>query len=249
VRSRILIVIPARYASTRFPGKPLVLISGISLIERVYRICKRVSGNPKVVVATDDRRIERHVSEFGGEVMMTRRNHPSGTDRVAEVARRFPHEVVINVQGDEPLLQPQVIQKLATTLLKDKSLAMATLAHSIATPKDYMDPNVVKVVITKGGHALYFSRSPIPHIREVRSQKSEVKNCLRHVGIYAFRRDFLFQYVRWPQTFLEKAEKLEQLRALENGVGVRVLKTNYHAIGVDVPADIRKIERILKANG
>jgi 3-deoxy-manno-octulosonate cytidylyltransferase (CMP-KDO synthetase) len=246
VDSSVLIVIPARFASTRFPGKPLIKIAGVSLIERVYRICSKIPGKPLVVVATDEKRIFDHVKSFEGRVVMTRKNHPSGTDRVAEVAKKFKSKVVINVQGDEPLLDPRVIHLLAKTMLRDRSIQMGTLAHALTEVADYKDENVVKVVIAKNGDALYFSRSSIPHFRGIRNPRSEIRHAMRHVGIYAYRRDFLMKYVRWPQSSLEKREKLEQLRALENGVKIRVLKTNYHAIGVDVPADVKKVERLLR---
>ncbi len=250
MRSRILIVIPARYASTRFPGKPLVRIAGISLIERVYRLCSKVDAQAKVIVATDDHRIKKHVLGFGGKVMITRKDHPSGTDRVAEVARRFPCDIVINVQGDEPLLDPSVIRKLGDLMAENPSLSMATLCHAITDKKDYFDPNVVKVVIDRNGNALYFSRSPIPNtskfrISKARSSQFTACSYLRHIGIYAYRKNFLLKYVRWPQSALEKMERLEQLRALERGIRIRVLETNYPAIGVDVPKDVAKVEKIL----
>jgi len=240
---KLLIVIPARYASTRFPGKPLALIAGRSLVERVYRNCAKVR-NAKVIVATDDTRILKHVRAFGGEAMMTSERHPSGTDRAAEVARRHACEVVINVQGDEPLLLASVVRKIADAMFREKKLEMATLAHPIKKTQDYQDPNVVKVVLDHNGDALYFSRAPIPFFRGSRTQDPGSSH--RHIGIYAYRRSFLLRYVKWPQSFLEKAEKLEQLRALERGVKIRVLKTSYEAIGVDVPSDVRKVERLLK---
>ncbi len=239
---KLLIVIPARYGSTRFPGKPLVCIGGISLIERVYRNCSGVK-NAQVVVATDDRRIESHVREFGGEAMMTSKHHPSGTDRAAEVARRHACDVVINVQGDEPLLPASVIRRIADVMLREKKLEMATLAHPITRSQDYQDPNVVKVVLDRDSDALYFSRSPIPHLWDAWHSMLGV---YRHVGIYAYQRSFLLHYVKWPQSLLEKAEKLEQLRALDRGIKIHVLKTTYEAIGVDVPSDVKKVERILK---
>jgi 3-deoxy-manno-octulosonate cytidylyltransferase (CMP-KDO synthetase) len=241
---KLLIVIPARFGSTRFPGKPLASIAGVSLIERVHRNCSRVKG-AKVVVATDDRRIAAHVRAFGGEAMMTSRRHPSGTDRAAEVARRHACEVVINVQGDEPLLPPAVIRQLAAAM-RDPGIEMATLCHGITSQKDYMDPNVVKLVTDRAGNALYFSRSPIPHIRDRGRAPLRPGQAFRHLGIYAYRRRFLLHYVKWPQSPLEKAEKLEQLRALERGVRIHVLKTNYKAIGVDVPSDVKKVEKLLK---
>jgi 3-deoxy-manno-octulosonate cytidylyltransferase (CMP-KDO synthetase) len=246
VSKSTLIVIPARYQSSRFPGKPLVLLNGISLVERVYQLSSRVGKDIRVVIATDDARIERHVREFGGDIMMTRKNHPSGTDRVAEVARKFNCKTVINVQGDEPLLNPKVIRKLVDVMQQHPTLEMATLCHSISDEKDYLDPNVVKVVKDQNGNALYFSRSPIPFVRDQhRTSNFEHRTFFRHIGIYAYRRDFLLKYVRWPQSNLEKLEKLEQLRALERGIQIRVLETNYHAIGVDVVADVKKVEKLL----
>ncbi len=243
-RPRVLIVIPARYSSTRFPGKPLALIDGVSMIERVHRLCLRVTGSPTVIVATDDRRIERHVRGFGGRVLMTRRDHPSGTDRAAEVARRVPCDLVVNVQGDEPLLDPRVIGRLINAMRRDPRWSMATLSHRITRRGDDLDPNVVKVVADRSGRALYFSRSPIPHFRGARP--SGPVACDRHLGIYAYRRRFLLQYVRWPQSPLELAEKLEQLRALERGAAIRVLRTSYGAVGVDAPSDVARVERMLR---
>ncbi len=239
--SRVLIVIPARYGSTRFLGKPLALIAGVSLIERVYRLCCQVGRVSRVIVATDDSRIERHVLKFGGQVMMTRRDHPSGTDRVAEVARHHSCSMVINVQGDEPLLDPRVIRKLINTMRRNPSIPVATLCHATASENESRDLNIVKVVVGCDGNALYFSRAPIPYHYRTRSSF-----CMRrHIGIYAYRRRFLLKYVRWPQTPLEKVEGLEQLRALERGVRIRVLETSYHALGVDVPEDVAKVEEVL----
>jgi len=187
---------------------------------------------------------------------MTRPDHPSGTDRVAEVARS-PHgrnaSIIINVQGDEPLLDPRVIRQLIKVMRQNPSISMATLCHPIANEKEFRDPNVVKVVINQEGNALYFSRSPIPHIQKPLTSHPQSSwgqalsplTCFRHVGLYAYRRNFLLRYVRWPQPPLEKAERLEQLRALEHGARIRVIKTNYHAIGVDVPADVAKVEKAL----
>jgi len=238
----ILIVIPARYGSTRFPGKPLVLIAGISLIERVYRLCSKAGAHSTVIVATDDRRIERHVLRFGGRVMMTRKAHPSGTDRVAEVARRFPCDIVINVQGDEPMLDPSVIRKLADVMRREPSLPMATLCHPIKNEKDYRDPNVVKVVCDREGYALYFSRSPIPHFRKLLTLNVELRICFRHIGIYAYRVALLQQFVTWPVSALERTEKLEQLRAMENGAEIRIAQACV-AIpgGVDTAADLERV--------
>jgi 3-deoxy-manno-octulosonate cytidylyltransferase (CMP-KDO synthetase) len=240
---RTLIVIPSRYDSSRFPGKPLVRILGVSLVERVHRICRKVPGC-HAVIATDDVRIRDHVHEFGGEVIMTRKDHPSGTDRVAEVAGKFATDVVINVQGDEPLLDPRVIQKLAEAMHRNKRLSMATLSHAISDWDEFQDSNSVKVVTDPKGDALYFSRSPIPFPRD--DSRKVPPQSGRHIGIYAYRRAFLLKYVRWAQTPLEEIEKLEQLRAVERGVRIRVIPTLYHPIGVDVPADVKKVEKVLR---
>lgn len=247
MRPRVLIVIPARYGAVRFPGKPLVPVAGVPLVERVRRLCLRVPGRPRVVVATDDARIVRAVRAFGGEAQRTRRDHPSGTDRVAEVARRTPCDLVVNVQGDEPLLDPRTIARLIAAMKARPAPRMATLAHPIRDAREFADPNAVKVVRDARGDALYFSRAPIPSFREGPPSPARRRRCLRHIGIYAFRREFLVRYVRWPQSFLEKAEKLEQLRALENGVRIRVLITEKKPVGVDVPGDVRRVERLLRS--
>jgi 3-deoxy-manno-octulosonate cytidylyltransferase (CMP-KDO synthetase) len=246
VRPRVLIVVPARHGSTRFPGKPLVPIAGVPLVERVRRLCLRVPGRPRVVVATDDARILRAVRGFGGEAVMTRRDHPSGTDRAAEVARRVPCDVVVNVQGDEPLLEPREIARLVAAMARDGSVRMATLCHPVRDARELANPNAVKVVLDARGDALYFSRSAIPCFRDGAPSAAARRRCYRHIGIYAYRRDFLLRYVRWPQSFLEKAEKLEQLRAVERGVRIRALVSGYEPVGVDVPADVKRVERLIR---
>jgi len=238
-----IIVIPARHASSRLPGKPLVQIAGQTLIERVYRRCERVRGVSAVVVATDHADIFDEVTSFGGEAMMTKRSHRSGTERVAEVARRRRARLVINVQGDEPLLDPRAIELLIRGMKRDRRVDVGTLANPIRQTADFSDPNVVKVVLDRQNRALYFSRSPIPHPRE--RPRSLPHPAYRHVGIYGYRSDALQKWVRLPPTRLEKLEKLEQLRALENGFTIKVFLTNYQAIGVDVPSDIKKVERVL----
>ncbi|MCC7519353.1 MAG: 3-deoxy-manno-octulosonate cytidylyltransferase [Verrucomicrobiae bacterium] len=246
VRPSVLIVVPARYGATRFPGKPLALVAGIPLVERVRRLCLRTPGRPRVIVATDDARVLRAVKAFGGEARMTRRDHPSGTDRAAEVARAVPCDLVVNVQGDEPLLAPREIGRLVAAMARDRAVEMATLCHPIRDPCEMANPNAVKVVLDARGNALYFSRAPVPYFRDGPPSASVRRRCFRHIGIYAYRRSFLLRYVRWPQSFLEKAEKLEQLRALERGVRIRVLKSGYEPVGVDVPADVKRVERRLR---
>lgn len=246
VQPRVLIVIPARYGSTRFAGKPLALIAGVSLIERVYRLCCQVGRASRVVVATDDSRIKNHVLDFGGEVMMTRSDHPTGTDRVAEVARCYSYPIVINVQGDEPLLDPRVIRKLIDTMQRHPLISIATLCHAMDSEDESKNPNIVKIVVDRDNNALYFSRAPIPYFEGIQNSKFKIQNLwYRHIGIYAYRRNFLLKYVRWPQTPLERVEKLEQLRVLEYGIPIRVLETSYRAIGVDVPEDVAKVEQVL----
>jgi 3-deoxy-manno-octulosonate cytidylyltransferase (CMP-KDO synthetase) len=236
----VLIVIPARYGSTRFPGKSLALINGKPLVQWVWQAAKRSKMATGVVVATDDARIADAVKAFGGEAVMTKATHPSGTDRMAEVARKMPADVYVNVQGDEPLIKATAIDGLVRGLGK---APMATLAHEIETKAEFEDPNVVKVVCDRNGHALYFSRSPIPFPRQaVRGQTP-----WRHVGIYAYRADALRQFVSWPQTPLEKTESLEQLRALEHGLTIRVIPTKMRCHGVDTPADLKCVEALLRS--
>jgi 3-deoxy-manno-octulosonate cytidylyltransferase (CMP-KDO synthetase) len=238
-----LIVIPARHASSRLPGKPLIELAGKTLIERVYRQCAKVKGVSSVLVATDHDGIFEEVASFGGEVLMTKKSHRSGTERVAEAARKKRANLVINVQGDEPLLDPRAIEKLIKGMQRDDAAQIATLASPITEKSDFLDPNVVKTVLDEDGWALYFSRSPIPYWREDPTRVP--RPVFRHIGIYGYRNEALQKWVRMAPTRLEKLEKLEQLRALENGLKIKVFLTNYVAIGVDTPSDVKKVERIL----
>ena len=238
-----LIVIPARYASTRLPGKPLVSIAGKTLIERVVRQCEKVRGVSSVIVATDHDGIYDEVISFGGEAMMTKHSHRSGTERVAEAARKRRAELIINVQGDEPLLEPRAIELLVEGMKHDRRIGIGTLANPIRRKPDYLDPNIVKVVLDRQNWALYFSRAPIPYPRD--HPRSLPAPAYRHVGIYGYRNDCLQKWVRLPPTRLEKLEQLEQLRALEHGLKIRVFLTKYEAIGVDMPSDVKKVETIL----
>jgi 3-deoxy-manno-octulosonate cytidylyltransferase (CMP-KDO synthetase) len=243
---RIIGIIPARYASTRFPGKPLALIAGKSLIQRVVERCQQAKSLAEVVVATDDRRIADAAAKFC-RVEMTREDHPSGSDRIAEVAQRNPCDAVINIQGDEPLIDPAVIDTVANALADSE---MSTAATAIRHPDEYDNPNVVKVVVNSAGRALYFSRRTIPYLREAASRSVNEQLAafpfLKHLGIYGYRRDTLLRLVKFPVSPLEQAEKLEQLRALENGVPIAVVKVDYDSVGVDVPADVAKVEALLK---
>jgi len=239
----ILGVLPARWASTRFPGKPLFLIAGKPLIQHVWERCMECTQLDAVIVATDDQRIFDAVEAFGGKAVMTSSDHPTGTDRIAEAARAFPEAShIVNIQGDEPLIDPALIDELAAAMLADASLDMATAANPL-DPADpaVTDPNVVKVVITLAGRALYFSRSPLPFFRN----PVDGLPVLRHKGIYAYRRAFLDRYVTWPPSPLERAESLEQLRALENGASIKVIITHDTSPGVDTPEQAEHVLRIL----
>lgn len=240
---RILGILPARWASTRFPGKPLHLIAGKPLIQHVWERCLTCSKLDALLVATDDPRIRDAVLAFGGQVIMTSPDHPTGTDRIAEAARSMPQAThIINIQGDEPLIDPALIDQLATIMATNPALDMATAANPIQ-PDDpaVLDPNVVKVVTSLTGRALYFSRSPLPYFRN----PVEGLSVLRHKGIYAYTREFLEQFVSWPPTPLERAESLEQLRALENGAIIQVITTMDTSPGVDTPEQAREVERML----
>ena len=227
---RIVGIIPARYASTRFPGKPLALIAGKPLIQRVVERCQKASHLSEVIVATDDDRIAEVARKFC-RVEMTASNHPSGSDRIAEVARRVPCDAVVNIQGDEPLIDPQVIDTVAGLLSKAE---MSTAATRIKALAEYDNANVVKVTVSAGGRALYFSRRTIPFLRDQASQPVEAQiqafPFLKHLGIYGYRRDTLLRLVQFPVSSLENAEKLEQLRALENDIPIQVAVVDYDSI-------------------
>lgn len=236
-------ILPARWGSTRFPGKPLHLIAGKPLIQHVWERCKSATSLSEIIVATDDERILETVEHFGGKAVMTSKHHPTGTDRLAEVCGKLPQAShILNIQGDEPLIDPELIDGLAKSLLEDPALDMVTAANPLS-PSDpaVQDPNVVKVVLKKSGHALYFSRSPLPYFRN----PVDGLQVLRHKGVYGYRRDFLETFVTWPASPLEQAESLEQLRALENGASIRVLITDDTSPGVDTPEQAMEIERLL----
>jgi len=243
---KITAVIPARYASTRFPGKALAEICGKPMIQHVYERASKASLVNEVIVATDDERIQRVVTSFGGICRMTRMDHETGTDRLAEVAETLDSDIIVNVQGDEPLIDPEMIDQAIRPFLSDLSLRMGTLKTRIRCLHDFLGPNVVKVVTDRNGFALYFSRSPLPFFRDKwRDLKDESFAsgkllCYKHVGLYVFRRDFLLEYAAMAPTFLELSEKLEQLRAIENGVKIRVEETDFESIGVDTPEDLVK---------
>ncbi len=236
---RSLVAIPARWGSTRFPGKPLHLIAGKPLVQHVWERCQECAAIDDVIIATDDARIVEAAASFGARAVLTSPDHPSGTDRIAEAARSFPdHGIVINVQGDEPLISPALIDELARTLRADSAIQMITAAAPIADTAQISDANIVKVVFDVRGDALYFSRSPLPFVRNAGPQV----RYHRHLGIYGFQRAFLFEFVAWQPSMLESAESLEQLRALENGARIRVVLTNELSPGVDTIEQAREIE-------
>jgi 3-deoxy-manno-octulosonate cytidylyltransferase (CMP-KDO synthetase) len=239
---RILGVIPARYASSRFPGKALVTIAGRTMLQHVWERALMARYVTDLAIATDDQRIRNAAEMFGARVIMTRADHVSGTDRVAEAASTSNAEIVVNIQGDEPLIDPAAIDAAILGLLDQDEVPMGTIKKRIERPDDIVDPNVVKVVTDADNHALYFSRSPIPHIRGSESAVPYFK----HIGLYVYRRDFLLAYSSLPVGPLEKAEKLEQLRALENGYKIRVAETDYDSLGVDTPEDWKRVSDLFE---
>jgi 3-deoxy-manno-octulosonate cytidylyltransferase (CMP-KDO synthetase) len=239
-------IIPARWDSTRFPGKALHSIAGKPLLRHVWESCRRAKKLDRLIVATDDFRIAEAAFDWGAEVAMTSPNHASGTDRIAEVAKKLkPFAHIINIQGDEPLVNPKLIDRLVGELKRDKKLEMITAAHPFDDPRAAQSPHQVKVVVNQSGDALYFSRAPIPFVRDT----SEPPKYFRHQGIYGYRRDLLLRFVRWKTSPLERAEALEQLRALENGVRIRVVMTGSGSPGVDTPEDARMVERLMGSAG
>jgi 3-deoxy-manno-octulosonate cytidylyltransferase (CMP-KDO synthetase) len=243
---KIIGIIPARYASTRFPGKPLAFIAGKPLIQHVVEQCQKAKSLHDVLVATDDTQIWEVAQQFCA-VEMTRPDHLSGTDRIAEVAERHDCDAVVNIQGDEPLIDPAVIDAVAHAL---EGHEMSTAATPITDPEEFENPNVVKVVTDRFGRALYFSRRTIPFLRDAANAPVESQMAafpfLKHLGIYGYRKETLLRLVKHPVSALEQAEKLEQLRALENGIAIAVAKVQHNSVGVDVPADALRVEAILK---
>jgi 3-deoxy-manno-octulosonate cytidylyltransferase (CMP-KDO synthetase) len=238
-------VIPARYSASRFPGKPLVDIAGLPMVQRVYEGARRAKSLREVLVATDDDRIAACCRSFGARVVMTSPDHPTGTDRLAEVARALDDDIVVNIQGDEPLIEGFVIDAAVAALLEAPGTPMSTIVHE-AEAEALGDPNRVKVVLDRSGHALYFSRSPIPH----RRAGARPARIWQHVGLYAYRRDFLLRYVTLSPTEAEQSEALEQLRVLEHGHRIRcAVVEGWRSIPVDTPEDVAKVEATLRRSG
>jgi 3-deoxy-manno-octulosonate cytidylyltransferase (CMP-KDO synthetase) len=241
---KIIGLIPARYASTRFPGKPLALIAGKTLIQHVVERCQKAKSLDEVIVATDDTRIWEVAQDFC-RVEMTAPEHESGTDRIAEVVKNCACDGIVNIQGDEPLMDPGVIDAVAGALA---GAEMSTAATPIEAVEEWENPNVVKVVVNTAGRALYFSRRAIPYVRNAATGAEQLAAFpfLKHLGIYGYRRETLLRLVKYKVSPLERAEKLEQLRALENGIQITVVRVNYDSIGVDASADLKRVEQILK---
>jgi 3-deoxy-manno-octulosonate cytidylyltransferase (CMP-KDO synthetase) len=242
--AKVVVVIPARYGSTRLPGKPLVMLAGKTMIQRVFERAKLAKCANQVIVATDDERIVKAVEAFGGEARMTRSDHRTGTERVAEVAAHVEGDVFVNVQGDEPLLDPAAVDTAVASLLEEPQASIATVATPIKTPGDIMDPNVVKTVLDFEGDAIYFSRAPIPWVRDTGSKV--LARHLKHLGLYVFEREALLEYPTLPPGDLERIEQLEQLRWMENGWKIRVAEVEHDAVSVDVPEDVARVEKLLQ---
>lgn len=242
----ITAVIPARYASTRLPGKPLLEIAGKPMIQHVYERARKAELVNKVIVATDDERIFDVVKRFGGEAVMTSDAHKSGTDRLAEVASSLESHIIVNVQGDEPMIDPAMIDEAIRPLIGDGSIFMGSLKAEIKDEIELNNPNIVKVVVDRNDFALYFSRYPIPYFRDG-APESSPKGHFKHIGLYVYRTKFLLEYAGMPQTPLEEAEKLEQLRALENGYRIKVPTTKLQSVGVDTEEDLERVRRILES--
>jgi 3-deoxy-manno-octulosonate cytidylyltransferase (CMP-KDO synthetase) len=251
----VVAIIPARYGSTRLPGKPLARIGGKPMIQHVYESASKARGLNRVLVATDDRRVEEPVRGFGGEVMMTSRHHASGTDRVAEVARKIKADWFVNIQGDLPFIQSDTITRAVRPMRRDRSILMGTIGTPIFDEAEWRDPNIVKVLTDRKGFALYFSRSPIPYVRNGAVDLNDNKTARRrerrlwgnrHIGLYVYRRDFLLKFSRLRPTALEQIESLEQLRALAYGHRIFVAATDERSVEVDTPEDLAKAENYLK---
>lgn len=255
MKGEAVAIIPARYSSTRLPGKPLLLLARMPMIMHVVERASRARLVSRVIVATDDERIREAVEAHGAEARMTSSNHTSGADRVAEVAAQLDSEFIVNVQGDEPLIEPATIDAAIAPLIEDSQIQISTTSESIASVEDVFNPSVVKVVTDARGFALYFSRSPIPFVRlaagltleeTLRADPTLLSNYRKHSGLYAYRAGFLRQFARMEPSPLERLEALEQLRAIENGFEIRVVKVEHRSIGVDTEQDYERVKRLIE---
>jgi 3-deoxy-manno-octulosonate cytidylyltransferase (CMP-KDO synthetase) len=244
VPQRILGVIPARFASSRFPGKALATIAGKSMLQHVYERCSQARYLSHLVIATDDDRIVDNARSFGAPVRRTRVDHLSGTDRVAEVASAENADLIVNIQGDEPLIDPSAIDAAILSVYDEPDVPMGTMKKRIDDVSEIGNPNVVKVVADRYSNAVYFSRSPIPYLRDEADRREVIY--YKHIGLYVYRRDFLLSYSDLPVGPLERAERLEQLRAIENGFRIRVVETEYESMGVDTPEDLERVSTLFE---
>lgn len=241
--SRVICIIPARYESSRFPGKPLADLCGHPMIEWVYRRSETTRNIEKTFVATDDQRIFDVVEKFGGNAIMTTGDYHSGTDRIADAVKDIPCDIIVNLQGDEPMMHPDTIDSAVSSLRNDSGAHVSTAMIRIREKEDFLSPNVVKVVCSRNGRALYFSRSPVPSLTRADKNASFAGFYgFKHLGLYVYRRESLLSFPEMEQTFLERLEKLEQLRFLENGYNINVIETEYDSTGVDTPGDLEKLK-------
>lgn len=247
--AKVIGLIPARYASTRLPGKPLCNILGKSMVQRVYERCLEARVLDALYVATDDARIAQAVEACGGLALLTSPDHPSGTDRIAEAVRQIDGDIIVNIQGDQPFIDPVMIEEAVQPLIDDPQTHMSTLMHPVAKPEELQDPGVVKVVVDRAGYALYFSRSLIPY-----PHKAIPHTVYEHVGLYVYRRDLLLELTQLPPTLLEEVESLEQLRVLEHGYRIKVIETHcadhaFSGFSVDTEEDLRRAENMIRERG
>lgn len=243
MKNRIVVIIPARYASTRLPGKPLIPLRGKPMIQRVYERAAQIPGVDRVLVATDDSRILETVQDFGGEACLTPGEIRNGSERVGFVARQLEAEIVVNLQGDEPLISTRAVGAAVQRLLEDSRTVAATLGYPLKTEAEWRNPAVVKVITDANGNTLYFSRAPIPFHRD--EEFSPLPFLYRHIGVYVFRKSFLMEFLSWPEGTLEAREKLEQLRILERGYSLKLVEADTLSPGVDTPEDLEVVERML----
>jgi len=243
----VVVVIPARYASTRLPGKPLISLAHKPLIQWVYQRAAQIPNVKRIIVATDHRRIVAAVSSFGGEAILTPSDLNSGSERVAWVAQSLAEEIIINLQGDEPLISTEAVGRAIQFLKDHPEIPAATLGSPLEDRNAWLDPSVVKVLVDADGRALYFTRNPVPHFRE--DDFRPLPGLMQHIGIYLFRRRFLLEYATWPPAPLEQVEKLEQLRILHRGYTLQVIESGYGSPGVDTPGDVKKVEKLLRQEG
>ena len=247
MKEKVTVIIPARYGSKRLPGKPLIMLANKPLVLHVVDRAREISAVDKVIVATDDERILKAVQQEGETAVMTPENLKSGTDRVGWVARELDSDIIVNLQGDEPLIEAEAVETAIQTLVEDKTVSVATLGYPITKEKVWQDPNVVKVITDDDYRALYFSRHPIPYFRN--STFKPLPYLFQHLGVYIFRRDFLLSYITWDRSPLEDAEKLEQLRILSKGHSIKIIQSRHASFGVDSPEDVERVALMLKQKG